>query len=204
MKNPLYFLTIILLVHFHGFSQDTLSAIQRNIPLDYLTNIKLKRDSDYKKLLIDDLEVSKLYFSYDGSLNAYFGNEVFKSVPEEYSTEVSTIKNSGNKIVGMTKRYGKVHFIAIDKKIFKLERLESETQYKLWEINNGNENSLNFPKRIIVQKNGILMEIYHDLNDIPLLAVPLIINTKEIDNVVSNRIIVNLFIPILSFGLNVF
>lgn len=204
MKNPLGFLTILLLLHFNGFSQDTLTAIQRNIPLDYLTNIKIKRDSDYKKLLIGDLEVSKLYFSYDGSLNTYVGNEVFISVPEEYSTEVSTIKSSNKKIIGMTKRYGKVHFIAIDKRIFKLERLESETQYKLWEIIDSNEISASFPKRIIVQKNGVFMEIYHNLNEIPLLAIPFIINTKEVDNVVSNRILVNLFLPILSFGLNVF
>ncbi len=204
MKNSLPSITLLLFLHFSLFSQDSLSAIQRTIPLDYLTNVKIKRDSDYKKLLIGDLEVSKLYFSYDGSLNTYIGNEEFKSVPEEYSTEVSTIKNSSKKIIGMTKRYGKVHFIAIDKRIFKLERLESETQYKLWEIIDSNEISLSLPKRIIVQKNGVLMEIYHNLNEIPLLAIPFIINTKEIDNVVSNRILVNLFLPILSFGLNVF
>jgi hypothetical protein len=188
MINPLRFLTILIITTNCAYSQISRTILEKTIPLSFATNVNIKKESgsDYRKLLIEGEEISKVYVS-NGELDVKFENESFKAMPENYNIGVALIKNNSGKVVGMSKKYGKVHLVGIGNRIFKLERLDSQTQYKLWELQDGKSENKSVPKKIIIQQGRHQMEIFHNLDDIPLTAIPFLINTKGVDNNIANK-----------------
>jgi len=188
MKNPICLFTILIIATNCGYSQISRNIIEETIPLSFATNVDIKKESgsDYRKLLIEGEEISKIYLS-NGEMDVKFENESFKAMPENYTIGVALIKNNNGKVVGMSKKYGKVHLLGIGNRIFKLERLDSQTQYKLWELQDGKSENKSVPKKIIIQQGRHQMEIFHNLDDIPLTVIPFLINTKGVDNNIANK-----------------
>lgn len=190
MKNPLCFLAILIFATNYGYCQISRNILEKTIPLNIATNVNIKKESgsEYRKLLIEGEEISKIYIS-NGELDVKFGSESFKAMPENYNIGVALIKNNSGKVIGMSKKYGKVHLVGIGNRIFKIERQSSPTQYKLWELQDGKSENKAVPKRIIIQQGRQQMEIFHNLDDIPLTAIPFLINTKGVDNNISNKVL---------------
>ncbi|HLO45109.1 MAG TPA: hypothetical protein VK175_12310 [Leadbetterella sp.] len=204
MKYPQCILAVFLVTSTLSFSQVSVDLTDKTIALDYSTNVDLKKisGSDHRMLVINGEEISKIYLS-KGQIDVKFGETSFKAMPEDYNIGVALVKDNNGKVVGMSKKYGKIHLVGIGNRIFKLERLDNQKQYKLWELQDGKSENKSVPKKILIRQGREEMEIFHNLEDIPITAIPFIINTKGVDTNISNKVLKGFLLTVLLTAMRV-
>jgi hypothetical protein len=137
------------------------------------------------KILNDDLGTVSFL---DGNFTATIDDIFYRLEPETYNIGISLIKDRGGRIIGMTKKYDKTHLIGLDNQIYKFEYLANGQTILTKLMDDESIVQLPTNKKMTIEGQGIKMEVFHNLNTIPAILIPIILNTRKIDKKISGKV----------------
>jgi hypothetical protein len=143
-------------------------------------NLTGQIDQTYQSIISDSVYLGKVSFQ-DQNYYFNFNDKKYTLVPEKYNIGINLVKDHENKIIGMTEIMDNNYILGIENRIFKfIKLLNQPNKYCLTELKEGKKETTDFSKTLFlkISKNA-KMEILHDLDNIPVSILPLIVRTKK-------------------------
>lgn len=133
----------------------------------------------------------------------YIGEAQYKLFPETYNISISLIKDRLGKVIGMTKKYETVHLIRLGKKMYKFEYLKSGKNI-LTELKDTDSEQSSTNKIMTISGYGQNMEIFHNLDSVPIAVLPIILNTRKINKQINTKVVAGIAVPLAILALRIF
>lgn len=175
-----------------------------SIPLTISTPIEIKAipNSTDKSLQLLGRQLAIIFLD-NINCATYIGEAQYKLAPETYNISISLIKDRLGKVIGMTKKYENVHLVRLGKKMYKFEYLKSGKNI-LTELSD-TETDAGSPNKIMtISGYGQNMEIFHNLDSVPIALIPIILNTRKINKQINTKAVAGILVPLAILALRIF
>jgi hypothetical protein len=175
-----------------------------SIPLTISTPIVIKAipNSTDKSLQLLGRQLAIIFLD-NINCATYIGEAQYKLAPETYNISISLIKDRLGKVIGMTKKYENVHLVRLGKKMYKFEYLKSGKNI-LTELSDA-ETEAGSPNKIMtISGYGQNMDIFHNLDSVPIALIPIILNTRKINKQINTKAVAGVLVPLAILALRIF
>ncbi|MGL4629945.1 MAG: hypothetical protein ACRCVT_01970 [Leadbetterella sp.] len=182
MKNIYIFILLYFSILSPILSQDNSIDL-----LPYMeVNFKPKDSKEIKSIVVDNVEIGTIIKS-TGFNKFVTQNGDYTITPESYNIQVTLIKDSKNKIIGLSQKRKDKYIIGCQDRIFTLEKNYDNLQYKLQEHLPEQLASIEqSPKVLVLNTNSKnKMVIHHRIDAVPIELIPVLENTLGIDKTVN-------------------
>lgn len=179
-KQPFILISLFVLNTFYSIGQTLTDSIKFNytmLPLTISTPIVVTSNSQKQKDITLENRILTTVNFQSGKCQIVIDSTEYNINPELYNITISLIKDKQGHIIGMTKKYRNHHLIQFGEKTYKTEYLSSG-QLKVVEMKNTAFDQEPTVKRMTIEGYGKTMEIFHNLNEIPIVMIPTILNTR--------------------------